>query len=190
MSTDSSEPGWVSLRERQTVAEENLPLRIYADLKDETFQDLPEAFLGGGGLKLSGRIAAVLRQFDLGKGFLIPAQLYLYDRRTPVDQNYVIYGSYEIRDTFVPEQSREVRKPAHRNVDPPLYWKMPWEPKDDDIAVRQAALQGADMWMDRMLFGAIFMSGPLVAALQAAGLAEIFSLTKCFTGQGRLRRGF
>jgi len=176
---DRSEPGWTALRERQSVSEEELPLRLYADVRDETFSNLPPVFHGGGGLKLSSPVAAVLRQFDLGKAFLAPARLYLYDRRTPVDQEYFVYASYERKDAFVPELSRDVRRPSRQKDDPPRYWKMPWEPKDGDIALREAALEGADMWMDPKLFGSLFMKGRLVASLQQAGFAKIFSLTRC-----------
>ena len=163
---DRSEPGWTALRERQSVSEDELPLRLYAHYKDETFDNLPPVFMGGGGFKLSAPIAAVLRQFDLGKAFLAPARLYLYDRRTPVDKEYYVYGSYERKDAFVPELSRDVRTNPYDKTDPPPHWRMPWEPKDGDIAVRESALEGADMWMDPRLFGSLFMKGRLVAALQ------------------------
>jgi len=176
---DRSEPGWIALKERQSVSEEELPLNIYAHYKDETFRNLPPVFHGGGGLKLSAPIAAVLRQCDLGKAFLIPAQLYLYDRRTPIDKKYFIYASYERKEAFVPELSRDVRTNPYDKTDPPPYWNMPWEPKDGDIAVRETALEGADMWMDPKLDGSLFMKGRLVAALQQAGFEKIFSLTRC-----------
>jgi hypothetical protein len=176
---DRSEPGWVALKERQSVSEAELPLNIYAHYKDETFRNLPPAFEGAGGLKLSDGIAAVLQQFDLGKAFLIPIQLYLHDRRTPVDKKYFIYASYERKDAFVSELSRDVRTNPYDKTDPPPYWNMPWEPKDGDIAIREGAPEGADMWMDPKLFGSLFMKGQLVAALREAGYAKIFSLTRC-----------
>lgn len=176
---DRSEPGWVALKERQSVSEAELPLNIYAHYKDETFRNLPSAFEGAGGLKLSAQIASVLRQFDLGKAFLAPAKLYLYDRRTPVEKEYFIYASYERKDAFVSEWSRNVRRPSCQKDDPPRYWKMPWEPKDGDVAVRESALVGADMWMDPKLDGSLFMKGAMVAALEQAGFAKIFSLTRC-----------
>lgn len=92
---DRSEPGWISLTERQSVSEADLPLNIYAHYKDETFRNLPPAFEGAGG------------------------------------------------------------------------------------PVRETALEGADMWMDPKLDGSLFMKGRLVAALQQAGFAKIFSLTRC-----------
>ncbi|MGB3176949.1 MAG: hypothetical protein WBA90_03620, partial [Albidovulum sp.] len=113
---DRSEPGWVALKERQSVSAAELPLNIYAHYKDETFRNLPPAFEGAGGLKLSAGIAAVLQQFDLGSAFLVPIQLYLYDRRTPVDQKYFIYASYERKEAFVPELSRDVRRPSREKV--------------------------------------------------------------------------
>jgi hypothetical protein len=176
---DRSEAGWVALKERQSVSEEELPLNIYAHYKDETFHNLPPAFEGAGGLKLSAPIAAVLRQINLGKAFLAPARLYLYDRRTPVEKAYFIYASYERKDAFVPELSRDVRTNPYDKTDPPPYWNMPWKPKDGDIAVRETALEGADMWMDPKLDGSLFMKGRLVAALQQAGIAKLFSLTRC-----------
>lgn len=35
------------------------------------------------------------------------------------------------------------------------------------------------MWMDPKLFGSLFMKGSLVAELQKAGFAKVFSLTRC-----------
>lgn len=41
------------MRERLSVSKEELPLRLYADVRDETFNNLPPVFHGGGGLKFS-----------------------------------------------------------------------------------------------------------------------------------------
>ena len=98
---DRSEPGWTAMRERQSVSEEELPLRLHANVRGETFRNLPPAFEGAGGSKLSAGIAAVLRRFDRGKAFLVPARLYLFDRCTPVGKEYFIGGSYEFKDAFV-----------------------------------------------------------------------------------------
>jgi hypothetical protein len=167
------------MSERQSVSEDELPLRLYAHYKDDTLSDLPPVFQGGGGLKLSGSIVDIVKQFDLGKAFLAPAQLYLHDRQTPVAADYFVYGSYEFKDAFEPDRSRDVRTNPYDTTVPPPYWSMPWEPKDGDIAVRKSALDGSDMWMDRKLFGSLFMKGRLASALQQAGFAKLFSLTQC-----------
>ena len=52
-------------------------------------------------------------------------------------------------------------------------------PKDSDIAVSASALEGCDLWTDTALDGALFLSGPLEAALKVAKLTRNLRRAKC-----------
>jgi len=58
-------------------------------------------------------------------------------------------------------------------------WKLPFVPKDYDMAVTKAALVGPDLWIDPLVRKALFLSDPLAQALKAAKLTRPFGLRKC-----------
>mgnify|MGYP000951252029 CR=1 FL=1 len=177
---DRTEPGWNITFETHAPPPEDVPLNLYATYKNDKLNDLPPVFEGAGGMKISEPVAKILKQFDLGNGFLAPVRLYLHDRTTPVDKSYFVYGPYERKDgCFIPELSKDIRTNPYEKNKPPKEWDMPWEPKDSDIAVMESALDGSDIWLDRTLRGALFMKGTMVAALQQAGYGRIFKAKKC-----------
>ncbi len=58
-------------------------------------------------------------------------------------------------------------------------WNLPFVVADDDIAVTSVALAGPDIWFDGGLMRAIFLSYPLVQALDGAGVRAPLRLKKC-----------
>lgn len=177
---DRNEPGWNITFETHAPPPEDVPLNLYATYKNAKLNDLPPIFTGDGGDKFSEPVAKILKQFNLGKGFLAPVRLYLHDRTTPIDKSYFVYGPYERKDgSFIPELSKDIRTSSFKKFQTPNEWKMPWELKDGDIAVLESALEGSDIWLDRTLFGSSFLRGNVVAALQQAGYGKIFKAKKC-----------
>jgi hypothetical protein len=57
-------------------------------------------------------------------------------------------------------------------------WSMSWKVADNDIAVSQVVKTGPDVWLDLALFQSVFVSRALGDALDAAGLCEVFGLSK------------
>jgi hypothetical protein len=103
-------------------------------------------------------------------------KLLQYDRKTPVEGAYLCLGFGETKDTFVPEQSSHVRLDCG-TVDS---WAMtPGVREDGDIAVTDAALSGPDLWIEKRLRNAIFMSDRLAEALRRAELSRRFGLRRC-----------
>ncbi len=51
--------------------------------------------------------------------------------------------------------------------------------QDNDIAVREEALEGPDLWIDTQMRSAFFVSDALAQALRAARVSRPFKLRKC-----------
>ncbi|TLP61448.1 hypothetical protein FEE96_14490 [Parasedimentitalea maritima] len=181
---DREEPAWKTIAQGKKPADEELPIRIYAMYKDQAFtKKFPELFEGGGGTKISPQLEGIFRKFDLGASWICPAQLFLYDRATPVDHQFSIYGGREKLQFLIPEESEGLRGyPVTRqqpNPPPPDVWEMPWELKDNDIAIAPRDLGGLDIWYDPKLHGAMFFSDSLKQALCDGGYARLFKFYKC-----------
>ncbi len=180
---DPSEPARVAMREGREVSQEDLPLKIHARYKDEDFADLKEIVIGGGGVKVSTRIAEIFQSFNLGQMRLLPMRFFFYDRETPARDGYFILFQLEKRKFVIPEESKGIRPPVRirqiKNPGPPTFWNYPPEPKDGDIAIVPRELNGLDFWVDPTVIGSVFMSDPLAQALKDAGYASLFKFRKC-----------
>lgn len=143
--------------------------------KGKKYKKLPAIFNASGFWVVSTACADVLRQFDLGEGALYPTKLFQHDRTTPVEGEYFCLNFGNQKQAFVPEYSPAALKP-HPTQD---MWKLPFVPKDYDMAVTKAALVGPDLWIDPLVRKALFLSDPLAQALKAAKLTRPFGLRKC-----------
>lgn len=168
----------------QPVSPDLCPTRIWADsgvedyeIAFETRNPDPDLFFASSYWIVSERAADVLRQFDLGEGALYPVSEGVFKKgnkiRLPKEYFCWMFGNK--KSAFLSQVSRNVRAPKIEG----LWWNMPWTPADDDVAVSGQALPGPDVWLDKMLFQSVFLSGPLGDALDAAGLREAFRLFKC-----------
>lgn len=156
------------------IAEDDCPRKIWSDTAGPLAR-LPAVSNINGYFIVSDAAADVLRQFDLGAGALYPVAVLQYDRVTPAKGSWFTWGIGNQKTAFREAQSPAARPFAtNRNR-----CKLPMLPKDDDIAVSVAALDGPDIWVDPTLFKSIFVSGPLGEALTAAGLAKAFRLFRC-----------
>ena len=88
-----------------------------------------------------------------------------------------------VRWTTLGNAKRAVLPDQSKNLGPPsvpgLWWKLPSRLNDEDVAVSRVALTGPDVWIDKMLFKSLFLSGPLGDSLDRAGLRNSFQLHRC-----------
>jgi len=177
---DEHEPGWAAiLQERRAPVEGELPLQKFAEYRDDSLKDLPPLFDGGGGLNLVGQIAAPMLTFDLGRTLILPLRIFLADRSTEIGAERAFYTipRYHVFEALAPEDSPALRPGRHSK--PPTQWLLPRAPKDGDVAVQSQALEAPAIWVDPKLINGFFMSGPLVAALQEAGVARYWQVFEC-----------
>jgi hypothetical protein len=163
-----------------SVPPELCPRRIWGDDSAPDYNHLskkmPDLFLARSQWIVSERAADVMRKFDLGGGALHPVSegVFRNDGVTRMPGNYFCWIFGNSKDAFLPAASKNMRTPDV----PGLWWSMPWKPGDDDVAVSEAALLGPEVWLDKMLFKSVFLSGPLGDALDRAGLRKAFRLFK------------
>lgn len=159
------------------VPAELCPTMIWGDDRATIFGRMPDLFYARSQWIVSSRAAAVLQRHDLGAGALYPVTKGVFekDARTRVEGDYHCWTFGNTKSALLPDGSRNLRPPDVAG----LWWGMAWKPMDDEVAVSRAALDGPEIWLDRMLFKAIFFSGPLGDALVQAGLGKAFHLHRC-----------
>ena len=162
-------------KDGETLTASRFPSEFFVKRSGKSFRSFPEIFNAGGFWVVTGRTAEVLRQFDLGQTSLYPTKFFKYDRKTPFERDFFCINFGEKKDAFVPELSTAEKKPW---MDTDI-WKRPVYPKDDQLVLSPAALEGVDLWMDPRLWEGLFLSDRLVSALRAAKLTRRFGLKKC-----------
>ncbi|NVK14182.1 MAG: hypothetical protein HWE35_08370 [Rhodobacteraceae bacterium] len=183
---DRSEPAWQAIERGEPPAAEDLPIRIYAKYKNQIFNEkLPQLFFGSGGIKISKNLAEVIQKFNLGRTDIRRAQLFLHDRKTPIDQPLCSLGSLEKMKLLAPNECKNLRGHVVTrhlpNPPPPAEWGMPWELQDGDIAIVSNKANSLDTWTDANLKGSWFFSDCMKQALCDAGYAKLFQFRKCRT---------
>jgi hypothetical protein len=176
-------PGWREVKNQQMPPPETWPLPIYAGERMQRFERLPPAFIASAFLACRP-LADVFRQFDLGNGYVVPVQLYRFAKITPetpdmevVDVDYHWVCLSQRKQCFLPTESREIeRYPGESGPD--ARWSA-MAPKDDEIAVNSAALDGADLWYDPTLPSKLFLKGHVMKALKKSGYEKIYRYIKC-----------
>lgn len=160
-----------------SVPHELCPKKIWGDGFGPAFKGMPDLFWARSQWIVSERAADIIRQFNLGDGALYPVSegVFQSDGLTPLPGNFFCWIFGNTKNAFIPDLSRNMRSPDV----PGLWWSMPWKLQDEDVAVSQAALVGPEVWLDKMLFKSVFLSGPLGDALDRAGLRKAFRLFKC-----------
>jgi len=143
------------------------------------FSGLGDLFTAGGFYAVQGKLAAVLAQFNLGEGGLIPFPIYKEDLRTPEEGDFLLLNFGARKKTFIADQSKSIRKMFIEKKSKLPVWDVGFGVKDDDIALSADALQGADLWMEERVFHQIFMSDALVSAIHDAGVGTDFRLSQC-----------
>jgi hypothetical protein len=153
------------------------PKRIWGDGSAPAFNSMPDLFWAMTQWIVSRRAHDVLVNFDLGSGALHPVSggVWQSDRSTRVPGEYFCWTFGNTKQAFLPDESRNLEPPSV----PGLWWNLPSRLNDEDVAVSRAALPGPDVWLDKMLFKSLFLSGLLGDALDRAGLRKSFRLYRC-----------
>jgi hypothetical protein len=164
-------------KEGRSVPPEFCPKKIWGDGTGPAFQKMPDLFWAMSQWVVSEKAAQVLKQHDLGGGSLYPVSegVFQSDRVTRVSGNYFCWIFGNVKSALLPDASENMRAPDV----PGLWWGLPSRIHDGDVAVSRKALADPAVWLDKMLFKAVFLSRPLGDALDDAGLRKAFRLFKC-----------
>lgn len=113
---------------------------------------------------VSGKVAAILRNHDLGAGLIAPVRRFARDRVTPVPGEWFVWNVGNLKTAFVGARSQNVLPAGSKK------W-LAMQPKDHELKVSSEARSGPDAWFDPQLQDVLFLSAPLGSALIDADLA-------------------
>ena len=129
---------------------------------------------------VSGRLADVLRRFDLGappelgpghrRVELYPMELRAADKTTHIDDYIMLYVATE-KDSFVRELSAGFLKQSNTPA-------VLTSAHDPELALTSAALDGPDLWREPGVANGYFFSDRLVTAIRETGIKDI-GFTPC-----------
>jgi len=146
---------------------------------EKAFAKKKDLFAVGGFFAVKGKMAEILSGCDLGEGGLVPMPLYKDDLETPWPEPCWFINFGGSKDCFLSAESKNLY--LHGPSDRPeedKFWSFHGSEEHEAIAVAPAALQGADLWIERQLRGQIFMSGKLARAVKAAKVKPTFPLQR------------
>ncbi|WP_143074696.1 hypothetical protein [Methylobacterium sp. ap11] len=160
------------------VPEDLCPKKIWLHDTKRKMRKMPDLFWAKGQWIVSERAADIISGFSLGEGALYPVRegVFQTDRETRLDGNYFCWTFGCVKDAFLPDMSKNLRKPAI----PGLWWTLPGALHDGDIAVSSQSAIGPDVWIDKMLFKSLFLSKSLGDALSEAELDKPFRIVKSY----------
>ncbi len=136
-----------------------------------------DLFMAGPFYAVRGKLAEVLKQFDLGEGGLIEFPIYQADKVTPLPGPFYLLNFGCIKDSVVIEQCQQLTHDFKKQIDGYDKWGA-FNLADGDIAVTAAALEGPDLWFESKLRKKIFMSGRLHDAILAAKIKVNFQFAR------------
>lgn len=126
---------------------------------------------------VTGKVAHLLRQLDLGAGGLTPVAVLRDDMRTPFDDPVYLLEYPNQRDTLDRENSERCRL-ANR-FDPNSKYQLPQWLAGRRVIVHRGAEVGPDLWFDPMIWNVQFASDRAAHLLIEAGLQVAFELNQC-----------
>jgi hypothetical protein len=137
----------------------------YPDSKEDYKAKLPDLMMIINGLLvISEKFRDLLAGFDMGTTLIHEVPLYEYDQKTRRPGRWFILHITANKKTVIPEKSE--------NVKPDLSGRT-WSSRiaqEDVLAVRADAALGADLWIDPLYYGRIFLTDRLKSALKPAGI--------------------
>ncbi|NRP70988.1 hypothetical protein ILFOPFJJ_01870 [Ensifer psoraleae] len=139
-----------------------------------------DLFTAGPFYAVKGRLAEVLKDFDLGGGGLVEFPIYEADKTTRLPGPFYFLNFGAVKDSFVPSESRKLRPRRTMERDGYDLWAT-YDLEDGDIALTTAAFEGADLWHERKLENRLFMSGRLHDAIVAATVKDNFQFAQAHT---------
>ncbi|MDK1386891.1 hypothetical protein QN224_15890 [Sinorhizobium sp. 8-89] len=145
---------------------------------ENNWKRVGDLFCAGPFYAVKGRLADVLKEFDLGKGGLLEFPIYEADKKTRLPGPFYLLNFGAVKDSFVPSETRSKLFPR-RTVERDGYelWAT-YDLEGGDIALTAAAFEGADLWHERKLQRLLFMSGRLHEAILAAKVKVKFRFAR------------
>lgn len=141
---------------------------------DRDYEKLAELFFAGSYWVVSGEVADVMRQFDMGQGHLYPTEVFRKDRKTPIGDKWFCLNFGNVKQALLPDQSLGLRPLGPSKT----FWMLS-DLSDNSIALNNTALNGPDIWVDAIFGNVFFVSSRLSNALKMAGVSRAFGLKKC-----------
>ena len=137
---------------------------------------LPPPAFANAGVYFSELALSVVQSFDTGPAIFHPIDLLDYVTGEPLNLRYYFWVYVSGKDALLPDQARMIRLSHYPKTG---RYRPRTEIKDDCIALSRAALEGADLWVDRRLLDVFFVSDRLAQVLDAAGMAKELELRSC-----------
>ncbi len=159
--------------EGEKLARTDFPEAMYV-FSEKHWRKVGDLFSAGPFYAVKGKLADVLKRFDLGDGELIEFPIYQADKATLVPGPFYLLNFGAQKDSFLPEASQRLRTFFTKERDGQDIWKADIKPSDGDIAVSTAALDGPDLWFEPHLADKIFMSARLHDAIAEAKIKTDF----------------
>lgn len=136
-------------------------------------QPAPQIF-SNGFIFLAGESAEVVRSFDMDEGALYPVRLWHPDGKTPMPGAFFYLSQGNKKDAFLLEKSVNLDQFALGR------WRVPRARRDKPLAVfSKAALEGPDLWWDKLIVDDFFISDRLKRALDQRHLSRDWHLVRC-----------
>lgn len=164
--------------EGYALRREELP-EAAAVWNEKRFNRLGDIFWASGFMVVRDGLAEVLSRFDLGEGGLIPFPFYRADLETPYPGNFFLLNFGCIKNSLMPDQCGDARKWFVVKATGLQMWHLNDLQPDAEVALSQAALEGADLWFEEMVHGVLFMSDALGQAIMDTGQGKVFDLLSC-----------
>ncbi|QHQ35172.1 imm11 family protein [Algicella marina] len=155
------------------VSAEDMP-NIAVERYHDSHEKPPKPITCSTYILVSEACKVVMEQFDLGRSHFVEIPLMRYDRKSQLEERYFILNIAEVKNCFVPEESREYELFANR----PGEWWPKFMPSDDDTAMTAGALKGVDLWIEERVVDNFFLSDRLRQALKKGGIKP-FSAKAC-----------
>lgn len=146
---------------------------------ERRFKRAHDLFAVGGFYAVKGQLAELLSRFDLGDGGFVPLPFYKADLVTPYGGDFFILNFGARKNSFLPEQSRNVAKFSVVKATGLQTWKVYGWHDDGDVALSPASLDGPDLWFEEVVYNQIFVKDELAQALIEIGMADVFKLKLC-----------
>ena len=159
------------------LSRKEMPEASYV-FSEKSFKKAKDLFPVAGFIVVRGQLAKILSEMDLGEGALVPYTIYASDKETPLDDEFFILNFGAMKNSFLPHKSQKVEELLNLKQDGIELWVNNYA-SDDDIAVSQSAIEGADLWYDTRISDFFFMSETLVKAIQDANIKPDLRLFKC-----------
>lgn len=156
----------------ETLERRDFPEAMYV-FAESNWRRVGDLFCAGPFYAVKGRLAEVLKDFDLGAGGLIEFPIYEADKTTQLPGPFYLLNFGSVKDSFVPAESRKLHRRRTAESDGYDLWAA-FDLEDGDVVVGAAALEGADLWLERKLERQLFMSGRLHDAIVAAKVKTKF----------------